>query len=82
MIPLSNREKLIKLLNRGLDIRAACAEAKITRSNLYKYFKDFPAYRIEIDEAVKSFKEKQNAQLEKAAAEGLAKIKEIVFKRR
>jgi|GEM_PF-4995141 len=82
MIPLPNREKFIKLLKGGMDIRNACKEASITRSNLYKYFKEFPAFKDEADKYIEHAK--LNAQTAKKLQEeaNLMKIKKMILNRK
>lgn len=82
MIPLENRTYLIKKLKDGMDIRSACVEAKITRSNLYKYFKEVPGFRDEVDKTIKTFiarKEKSDMMSERR---NLMHIKEIIRNRK
>jgi isoprenylcysteine carboxyl methyltransferase (ICMT) family protein YpbQ len=82
MIPLENRTYLIKRLKQGWDIRTAAADAKITRSTLYKYFKEFPAFRADVDKVIATFiarKQKKDTLTERY---NLMHLKEIARNRR
>ena len=82
MIPLSNREKFIKLIKQGMDIRSASKEASITRSNLYKYFKEMSGFRDEVDQIIKDNLKNAKSLQEKADAENLLKLKQLILNRK
>jgi len=82
MIPLPNREKFIKLLKGGMDIRNACKEASITRSNLYKYFKDMPGFRTEVDAIVSEVSLKSETQKKLQEEANLLEIKKMILNRK
>ncbi len=78
MIPPENRKYLIKKLKDGFDIRAACADAKITRSVLYKYFKENPAFRAEVDRVIATFAQRQEKSAKMNARHKLMHLKETL----
>lgn len=82
MIPLPNRERFLRLLKDGADIRHACKEASITRSNLYKYFKEMPGFREEVNAIIKDTAEHAKSLREKADADNLLKIKMMIKNRK
>lgn len=52
MIPLENRTYLLKKLKEGMDIRNGCIAAKISRSTLYKYFKEDPEFKDKVNTTI------------------------------
>jgi hypothetical protein len=77
MIPLENRNYLIKRLKAGWDIRQACSDAKITRSVLYKYFKEFPAFRAEVDKTIATYVARQEKSDKMSKRRQLMHVKEM-----
>lgn len=78
MIPPENKKYLLKKLKDGFDIRAACSDAKITRSVLYKYFKENPSFRAEVDKVIKTFAQRQEKSAKMSARHRLMHLKEAV----
>lgn len=82
MITLSQKEQLLKTVREGTDIRNACAELKISRASLYRYFADFPAYRKEIDDAAAAALKNEEMLQAKSDADRLLNVKNIVRNRK
>lgn len=76
MLPPENKKWLLKKLKDGFDIRAACSDAKITRSVLYKYFKENPAFRAEVDKVIKTFAQRQEKSAKMSSRRHLMHQKE------
>jgi hypothetical protein len=77
MIPLENRNYFLKRLKAGWDIRTACSDAKITRSVLYKYFKEFPVFRAEVDKTIATFIARKEKSDKMSTRRTLMHVKEM-----
>lgn len=82
MIPLPNREKFLTLLRDGYDIRNACKESGVSKSSLYRYFTEFPAFKKECDEAMELAVKDAEKRGQQEDVERLAKVKQIVLNRK
>lgn len=77
MIPPENLTILIKRLKEGWDIRNACAEAKISRSDLYKHFKEMPDFRDKVDKTIDTFNRRKQKKDMLSERHNLMKVKEL-----
>lgn len=52
MIPLRNKELLIKHLSEGYTILEACKAAQVSKASLYRFFKTNPGFKEDVERAV------------------------------
>lgn len=52
MIPLYNKELLIKYLQEGYTIIEACQAAQVSKASLYRLFKEQPGFKADVDRAL------------------------------
>ncbi len=81
MIPLPNREKLLKLVREGSDIRNACKESEISKSSLYRYFAEFPSYKKEVYDAMDAHNADMLKRAEKKEKEMMENLKKMIVLR-
>lgn len=52
MIPLHNKELLIKNLKKGYTILEACKASQISKASLYRLFKTQPGFKADVERAI------------------------------
>ncbi|MES2225016.1 MAG: hypothetical protein V4478_03445 [Patescibacteria group bacterium] len=80
MIPLENRNYLIKKLKEGMDIRNACDAAKISRPQLYACYKELPEFKSKVELTIRTAQQRSQTASKMAARHALRRQREDMKK--
>lgn len=82
MIPLHNKELLIKNLKKGYTILEACTASQISKASLYRLFKTQPGFKTDVEKAIFEAKDISKEIDKKVKERNLDKIKGIINRKR
>lgn len=82
MIPLENKEQLIKKLEEGYELKDAQVLAKIPKTSLYRLFREQPGFRVDVDEAIKKGTNKLEVKVKDIEKLNLEEIRKIINRRK
>lgn len=82
MIPLRNKELLIKYLNDGYTILEACKAAQVSKASLYRFFKTNPSFKEDVEKAIFKSKDESKEIQEQVKERKMQEVKGIINRRR
>lgn len=82
MIPLHNKELLIKNLEAGQSIVEACQTSQVSKASLYRLFKTQPGFKEDVDRAMFKGTQKVQVQIKKLEDKNMEELKKIINRRR
>lgn len=82
MIPLHNKELLIKNLQKGYTIMEACEASQVSKASLYRLFKTQPGFKADVERAIFEANDK-SAQIDREVEKrNMDRIKGIINRRK
>lgn len=82
MIPLHNKELLIKNLKKGYTILEACKASQVSKATLYRLFKSQPGFKADVEAAIFHAKDVSKEIDREVEKRNLLKIKGIINRKR
>lgn len=82
MIPLHNKELLIKYLSEGYTIIEACTAAQISKASLYRLFKEQPGFKTEVEKAIFKAHDRSEEIQKQVAERNMDNLKKMIVKKK
>lgn len=82
MIPLQNKELLIKNLKAGYTILEACKASQVSKASLYRLFKTQPGFKADVERAIFEAKDVSKQIDIEVQKRNMDKIKGIINRKR
>lgn len=82
MIPLHNKELLIKNLKAGYTIIEACKASQVSKATLYRLFKEQPGFKADVEKAIFEAKDVSKEIEAQVQQRNMDKIKGIINRKR
>lgn len=81
MIPLRNKELLIKHLTEGYTIVEACKAAQVSKASLYRFFKSNPGFKEDVDQAIFKANDETKEITKDVEKRNMENVRKIIMRR-
>lgn len=78
MLPVEQRNLLIKNLKAGFDIRNACDRCQISRASLYQHYKSDPEFKSKVQKTIQTVAERKDKATTLSKRYSLRKEKQLL----
>lgn len=82
MIPLRNKELLIKYLKDGYTIMEACKAAQVSKASLYRFFKTNPGFKDDVESVIFKANDESLKIKKQVEARKMQELKDLINRKK